>query len=291
MRKNSPRLLVGTVLSSMATAALVTAIEGIIGNRANDLFGWLLAHLALVAWLWVVLAILLFLVGYLFITLLHSYQKIEELNRRTEHMIMLDEGLFKQLTILVGEIDIEVAMRPVLRKLLRDAREAFPEARQACLCLPDPQAPEEYLMPWLLASWGEDNIPDRKFYIGGYDPAMKRGLAGEAFHHSEILITKFNREANGGKLIPTRDSYIFFGEDHTKLPYSVLVCVPIIANTDKKKPHCLGVVCFDSENQDTFDSPGVKTMLKLLGRRLAFALEIYERLQKSSLVPQQKLSK
>ena len=295
MRKKSSKpiiLLVGTILSPIAAAVAITIIEGIIGNRADDLLGWLLNHLALITWLWIAISILLFLAGYLFLALFRLHQKMGDLKHRSEHMIVMDDGLLKQLTILVSASDMEEAMRHLIKKLLHDAREAFPEVRKASLFLPDPCAPEEYLLPWLLTGWGgEGASPDQKFYIGWQDRDRKVGSAGEAFLRQEILVTKFTRDESRENLIPTRDSYIFFSDDHATLPYNALVCVPIIASASKNKPECLGVVCFDSRNQETFDSPEIRTMLKLLSRRIAVSLEIYERLQKICPIPQQKLSK
>lgn len=54
MRKNNSRafaLVIGAILSPLAVAAGNAIAQGIIGNRADDLFGWLLDHLNFITWL------------------------------------------------------------------------------------------------------------------------------------------------------------------------------------------------------------------------------------------------
>lgn len=285
-------VLIGALLSPVLAALATTVIDGIIGNRADDIFGWLLGRLTLVTGLWTVIALLTFLCGYLFVAWFRDHRRLhqerEEVGRRSKHLITLDKLLFIMLTNLVSTDEPEAGLHRLVNKLLRGAREAFPEVRKAVLFLNDQDGSKEYLELWHSAGWDvEDADPSRKFYIGNQDPHRRLGSAGEAFVHREILVTKF--EEKEGKLIPSRDSYIFFSNDHSMLPYRALVCVPVIAVTDEKKPDCLGVVCFDSENPNSFDAPETQNMLFHLGNRIAVAIKIYQRLLKICPVPQQKL--
>src|SRR5579883_322911 len=270
-------LLIGAILTPIA----LIVIDGILGSLGYNAFIWLWQLLTQSSWLWAVIGIAVgtLLVGYLFVNLIRLHQKIERLNSLSEHILGLDNGLLKMLTILVKEDNRQDAIRLLIKKLLHDAREAFPEARKASLFLPDEQ--KENLLFYLSTGWdGADGSSRRTFYIGNHDPEKKAGSAGEAFLRQKTLVTRFEKGADG--LRPTRDSYIFFDDEHSALPYSSLVCVPILL--DKKKPDCLGVVCFDSKNPNTFDPPEIQTMLDLLSVRIAVALEIFRHLQKTGLI-------
>ena len=289
MHKNWSKPLM-VLIGPVALFIGAAIFDGIIGGWATELADWLRMQLPTVTWLWVMIGFLFLLISYLFVVWFrdrhHLRQKMEELDRRSGHLIMLDSSLLRLLTILVSADDPEAAMHRLLKKLLHDAREAFPEVRKASLFLPDEQ--REYLLPWHSAGWiGEDADPCHKFYIANRDRDRLVGSAGEAFVRQEILITKF--EESEGQLVPTRGSYVFFSDDRSVLPYCALVCVPIIAITDKSTQECLGVVCFDSKDSSSFDPSEIKTMLKVLGTRIAVAIEIYQRLKKICSIPQQKL--
>lgn len=276
----SINVLVGAVLTSIALIVL----EGILGSLGYNAFLWLWQLLSQSVWFWAIAgsAVGIVLIGYLFLALFRLHQEIKGLNSRSEHIIGLDNGLLRMLAILVRKDSSDDAMRLLIKKLLHDAREAFPEARKAALFLPDEQ--KENLSFHFSTGWdGTTESRLTRFYIGSHSHERKPGAAGEAFVRQEILVTKF--EAHGSGVRATRDSYIFFGDECSRLPYNALVCVPILL--DKRKPECLGVVCFDSKNPDLFDPPEVQTMLELLSIRVAVAIEIFQRLQKSGsgLIP------
>lgn len=268
-------VLLGAILTPIALILL----DGILGSLGYNAFMWLWQLLSQSFWPWVIVGVASSgsLIGYLFVALVRMHQQINALSSRSEHMIGLDNALLLLLVLLVRRDSSDDAMRLLIKKLLHDAREAFPEARKASLFLPDER--RESLSLYLSTGWdGTTDGLKPTFYIGNHDRERKRGAAGEAFVRQEILVTKF--DAYGDGLRPTRDGYIFFDDESSRLPYGALVCVPILL--DKKKPDCLGVVCFDSKNPALFDPPEVQTMLELLSIRVAVAIEIFQRLQKSS---------
>ncbi len=85
-----------------------------------------------------------------------------------------------------------------------------------------------------------------------------------------------SKQAND-QWICDQEPYVKFQGTRPFCPYTSFVTVPIIgirANTAA----CLGVVCFDSKRNDSFDSAEIKLVLVMIARRVASAILISEKL-------------
>lgn len=280
--------IIGAIVTAISSI-LAAMVEGIIGNRADLGFSWLVdqvGHLTVITWLLVLLICSLILLSFCTVSWLRTRHELAELNRRSERLLVMDHTLLRHLSILVSVDDMDTVLHELVDKLLYDAVQEFPEVRKASLLLPDIE--REYLLIRQSSGWvGEHRDPHIRFYIGSHIHDRKGGAAGEAFLKKELIVTKFTNI--DGAIMPNRGSYVFFGDDREDLPYRSLVCVPIIAGKNVRDSECMGVICLDSKHADAFDAPSVHTILHVLSKRMAAALEIYYRLQNVCHIPQHKL--
>jgi hypothetical protein len=294
MPKNRSKYAAIFAVAGTALVFILSAMaNGIIGNWGAWLLDWLVNHITMITWLTALLIGAFFLAGFFSISWWRTRHKLSaellELDRRSEHLLSMDYSLLRLLSILISVDDTDRAMIELVDKLLYDAAQAFPEVRKASLLLPileqgqPGQLERKYLSVWRSIGWiGERR--DAKFYIDR--SGHHGGVAAEAFLNKEFIVTKFPRV--DGRIEPSRRSYLFFESEHEDLPYQSLVCVPITAGKNARDSECMGVICFDSKHPDTFDAPGVHAVLTVLGKRMAVALEIYQRLQNVCHVPQHK---
>lgn len=124
-----------------------------------------------------------------------------------------------------------------------------------------------------------------RFYIGN-DPQKQHsegiGVAGEAFLTKEIRIAHMDCTEKGWTC--TSKYFKEFSLRAHDPVYRSFVCMPIYGPPDAmtKKPSCLGVVCFDSQNRTLFDLEDVGIILRAFARRIATVLIVYRLLSEET---------
>jgi hypothetical protein len=275
-------------------ALLTAALYGVIGNGVYALVVWLwnqvpgYAHantsLSIVFPLWILSG---FVIVAWFIDRTNLRHGINTLSHAIKHVNTLDTYLVSSAPQLLSskkpECDLECEVHNIVRRLLKQAIEAFPrDVHRAILFLPDPRFNGEYLTVW--EDYGgidKDSKERKKFYIGIERPDLKKGVAGEAFHERKLIVTHIIEQ--NSRWHPDRESYICFDSENTlgsmnsHPPYTSFVCVPLIVQKGDKE--CLGVVCFDSKNSKVFDPREVTSLLFLLAARIRAIIVIYQEVQ------------
>ena len=232
-------------------------------------------------WLWIIT--ILSFGGLLAVSLLYLKNEIgsrrklraftEELHTK-EALLGLDDSLLRLITRLLEAKDVNAEMHRIIQKLLYDATELFtPKVRRGLLLRSD--AALEYLLISDYYGW-LDQIDQKKFYIGRAVPGLQRGIAGEAFITANIVIAHVQVDKNGTWKCE-KQSYISFEEDGAAPSHRSLICAPVVIGS--RPNDRLGVICFDSTDPQAFDSVRAKEVLKLLSRRIAALLLIYQELQ------------
>ena len=274
-------------------AAITKAIEGILGNRADDLLTLIWPSIQkmvatnLLSWGTTVLVMLVCCV-----LCLHFIQKSQMLAHSfaIDHkMLDLDDSLLRGLATWTPSLDAEKEMKRIITDLLLDTTAEFDGlVHRAALLLPDPS--HEYLRCWANYQMPQESVDSMKFYIGPDQSRQQRegGVAGEVFLKGELQVGHLH-QTNGIWNCEDRHHYIKFSGRRPFPPYLSFVNVPIIG-IDPNMPHssrttCLGVICFDSPDKSVFDSEASHIVLSTFARRITAALLIFK-LYQNLPVPQ-----
>ena len=304
--------LAGAGLSFVA----VTAVSGIIGNRADLLFGMstsiVIKSIEANVGTWVVVVIIcLVCLGLLFVWRIDRKRLVNSMGDLTNRLSSLTtevSGLTNQISNLTTEIgslqikldgnnqwfeladasmilmpslistqNIDTEMHRFIKKLLASATRVFSKVYGSSLFLPD-IANKEDLTIWEHYQVPTDSVMRAKCYIGPARLDRKRGVAGEAFLKKEVIVAHITKEQDeNGQWKFDKESYIPFTEEGTYPAFNSFACVPIIVGASSND--CLGVVCVDSVDIAAFDSVDVREILLRLGRYIGAALLIYRELQ------------
>jgi hypothetical protein len=277
---------------------IAMAVGGVIGNRANDAFGWFLGVLPginQILFPWIVILVVVLACGgvvcWLVTVIVRTHHEISDLEHEisdleqrnsvlnhaftTQHnLVLLDDSLLRLLASWIPSKDHENEMKSILAELLSDASAAFNgHVHRAFLLRPA----GEHLKIWTHYGMPEDTVKDLSFYVGS-DWRKQRGTAGQAFVNQELRVGHLTQAGN-----------VWVCEDRYFIPcgkrpaYRAFVAIPIIGvsptATNANTAVCLGVVCFDSLQPDIFDSEGNRDVLRVFARRIAAALLLFEQLK------------
>lgn len=269
---------------------LTSAIEGIIGNRADN--GFILLtdivsrSLNVNTWPWIITGVVLALsLVELFYFWQHDKVKLQA-NKRITRMIELDGSLLKLLANWVPDSDPVIranGKKRLLSDVIRNAIAEFNESpTRGAILLPDISG--EYLRCVASAQMPQETVDEMVFYIGDDEKRRDRegGIAGYVYHHSDKLLVTHMKQLDGGQWI-CKDfaKYVRLKELDSSMPaYKSLVSVPIFGPDPslRNKTKCIGILCFDSMNEDVFDLEEIKVLLLTLASRVASAILIEEKL-------------
>lgn len=281
--------------SAFISAFIVTALEGIVGNRADTLFTlvWSSVQAIVIANLlfwFIVLPVLLVCIG--ICMYFRRRSQFLEHARSIDHKILrLDDLLLLGLASWVPLPNIEEEKKRIITDILLGAIAEFDgHVHRAALLLPD--ASGDYLYCWTNYQMPQDSIDNMKFYIGADQSRRQResGVAGEVFLTRELQVGHL-RQVNGIWICEDCPNYMKFSGRRPFPPYLSFVNIPIIStdpNTlNPSATTCLGVICFDSPHKDSFDSKENQDILRTLSRRIAAALLIFKLYQNPSFPPTQ----
>jgi len=260
-------------------------ITQIISDRATAGFSWLINEvknsIQQNAWPWMIVGVLMVVcIG----TFLYGWQRAVILKQtldRSNRMLALDDSLLRLLASWVPSTipsDHDEQLRLTLKEVLKDSTVEFDgHVERAAILLPD--STNSCLKCWTHYQMPQESIDSMEFYIGS-DTQMQRdkgGVAGASFRGSEILVGHLSRQANG-QSICDQEYYIKFQGTRPFCPYASFVAVPIIGISAGTNTACLGIICFDSKRNDTFDSEEIKLVLAKVARRVASTILISEKL-------------
>lgn len=270
-----------SIVSVCIGALAVTAFEGIIGNRADTLFTLVWPSIEEIVHTNLVCCCLLLACIGICVYFRQRSQMLEQAFATDHKMLNLDDSLFRGLASWVPSQNTEQENKRIITDLLLDATAEFDgQVQRAALLLPD--ASREYLYCWANYQMPQESVDHMKFYIGPDKSRRQResGVAGEAFLTGELQVGHLRR-ANGDTWISEDcPSYIKFPGRRPFSPYRSFVNVPIIGvepNTpNSSHATCLGVICFDSMDQDVFDSKERQVVLRTFARRITAALLIFQ---------------
>lgn len=276
------KVMIG-ILWAVAVLVVSAAINGIIGNRADellqaliDLIGRALAH---DAWPWIVSGVIAIL-GIVGIAL--CWLQISVLQgalRQANKMVELDGSLLRLLASWQPTQRRAHQIELLLKEVLLDATTEFDgEVNRASIMLPDVK--RDFLRFWVGHNMPPESREDMEFYIGKDQLKRERdgGVAGEAFYSERLLIGHMKRIDNFW--VCDLESYKKPRGRRPYPSYRSFVNVPIMGSDPENadSTRCLGVLCFDSQNEKIFDSDEVKEVLLMLASRVAAVILISEQL-------------
>lgn len=199
------------------------------------------------------------------VTIKRTQQEYQLAFAKMQELIKLDDSLLRLLARLTLGSNYETRIKRLLREFLMDATRLFAtQVNRAYILRVDPND-QQSLAPWVDYQMSRESLERTRFYIG-QDADKPRGVAGEAYIQHRILVCRFDRNGQ-----PDSQCYVVFDARRPKPPYESLVAVPIMSPDNV----CVGVLCFDSVQRETFDSAEVQEMLSSLAGRLGSALVVY----------------
>jgi hypothetical protein len=268
-------------ITGLVTFFIGASISGIIGNRSDNLFLWIINQIGksitLSTWPWIITFIALVVsLGLALYSLRHN-RILNHALALANQIVDLDDSLLRLLASWIPTKNHEDEMQRLLAELLRDANAVFAgHVYRALILLPDEQA--EDLMPWAHVGMPQETLDHIRFHVGS-DKSKKplRGVAGESYLERKLRVTHVITEDKSWRTDCL--SFIRFTEGDHLPPYRSFVCVPVIG-ADPKAPTttvttCLGVAVFDSMNSNIFDLPESQIVLRTFARRIAAVLLIY----------------
>jgi hypothetical protein len=273
-------------IGAFCGAVIFDIIIQVIGNHADTGITWLIGQIGnsvqqnSFPWIIVVLLILVCIVA-----LLYSRQRVAILRRtldQSNKMLALDDSLLRLLAIWTpptnssGHSD---QLKLILKEILKDSTVEFEgHVERAAILLPDRTG--TFLRCWSHYQMPQESIDSMEFYIGNDSQTQrdKGGVAGASFRSGEILVGHMSKQANG-QWTCDQEHFVKFQGTRPFCPYSSFVTVPVIGiSAGTNIATCLGVVCFDSKRDNSFDSAEIKLVLGMIARRVASTLLISEKL-------------
>ena len=271
------------VVNILIGGVVVVALQGIIGNQADAAFvvvvHWILHSVDANAIPWIiVLCLLLLICGLQFYWLQHG--KIVSLAlKRANRLGDLDNSLLRNMASWISSANRTGGEKLILKDVLRDVRIAFEgHIHRAAILVPD--ATGEYLQCWSADEMPQESLDDMEFYIGS-DPKKREteaGVASLAFLNSRMHVGHMIQVSNQWVCEDFPNYYKKPQRNHPYLRYKSFVCVPIIG-TDihtRSATACLGIMCFDSQEDTIFDSEEIKTILFSVSSRIASAIILFK---------------
>lgn len=266
------------ILLAIVTFFLGAAASGIIGNRSDNFFLWIVnqvgSSVVLSWWPWVItLIVLLSSLGVIFYLIYHN----RVLNRAlvtANHIIDLDDSVLRLLASWIPSKNHDNEMKQLLAELLRDASAEFAgHVHRAFILTPDDK--KENLLIWAHIGIPQESIDRKKFYIGvDQDKKPLQGVAGNVYLERKLRVGHVLQQENTWRT--DCDCYIKFDDGKHLPPYRSFACIPIIG-PDLDSPRlsatvCLGVAIFDSMDSKVFDTSESQIVLRIFARRIATAL-------------------
>jgi hypothetical protein len=187
---------------------------------------------------------------------------------------------------------VDEKVRLLVRSVIAHTAKMCGRAPRTSLYLPSEVEPD-YLTIFESIGLDRDSIESAKWYIGqGNDPPRRagkaprgtrsappmevlpapRGTAGTVFIHKKPLVHHINPQTLRAE---EGDDYVPSPTDRHVCPYESFVSMPLL-DTDR----CLGVLCIDSPDRDTFDGDPRFTVLQPAARMLVQLLLMRQELRK-----------
>jgi transcriptional regulator with GAF, ATPase, and Fis domain len=267
-----------------------TAIQGIIGNRADAgvLWAWGLWD-ALGGW-WTVTTVVLVVVS----AVLGFWggrwcadQITDESAETMEGLLDIDDSLLRLLPSVADPSSDtnrqRAALKRVITETLQDIAEAFGDHVSRSIVLL-PRGDKPWLTAFAHYRMPAETLRSSRYYIGndGKNPDQVR-LAGAVFLEGNQTIVRFNR--NGKQWFPDDHRWTRLNSTGAVPNYRAIAVIPIRWGDER-----LGVLCLDSMNRDMFDSPDTQELLATLGTRVAAPIMLFRRMQAGQLVSARRLS-
>src|SRR5258708_9030709 len=224
LRNLSPRAkaAIWAGVSAVSLFILLADLSGLIGNGTYVLTPWLLNQMLrfirVSSPLWVVVfpswVLLLAVIAVLLVGWINSKRRVRRLSNAINHLNNLDDTLVNCAPQLLfpkkSGYGLEVKVRSIVKRLLKQATEAFPrDVHRAVFFRPE----GKYLKLWEeCGGIDTDSRKRKKFYIGEEQrPGMKRGVAGEAFHKLSVIVVHI-KDYKGSWKSDNEEVYICFDE-------------------------------------------------------------------------------
>lgn len=196
----------------------------------------------------------------------------------TAKLFAADDGLLRLLPNLITLGDRNKVAKQTANQYLRDTVGIFGEIGLRALILCPDRRNTTLLSPWESLNMSSDTLKNCKFYIGD-DIRRRRGVAGETYKRRAMRIVHF-KEVHG-EWRADDDAYYSFKGEETNPPFRSFASVPILTVDSARRPtECLGVLCIDSTENDTFDNPEDRQLLLIIANRLSALLRIYQHLER-----------
>ena len=215
----------------------------------------------------------------------YKSRKLNKALTATDSITELDDSLLRLLTNLVSKHelkskqDLQKETQRLLHELLRDAtRTILGEQNRgsAAILIPNSSTPnEEYLEILVSHRISSLSVARTKYYIG--EDELKeddRGTEGVAFLKKRACTGYIKQKEDG--IWFCEDTNFINNDDFRMQPlYRSFVNVPIIGPKSGGDVKCLGIICFYSQDLNTFDTLQSQALLQSISRRTAAALSIY----------------
>jgi hypothetical protein len=278
----SPSFIWQNILSVFIGAFMLTALEGIVGNRADTFFTLIwpsIQSMAVANWLsWFTVTLVLLCCIVICVYFILRSKKFEHAFTTGRKMLSLDDTLLRGLASWRPSLSTEKEMKHIITSLLLDAIAQFDgDVHRAALLLPD--ASEEYLCCWASYQMPQESVDNMKFYIGPDQSRRQResGVAGEVFLTGELQVGHLRKVNRGTWVCEDHHSYVKLSRRRSSPAYLSFANVPITdIDHQSSLSTCLGVICFDSMSRDVFDSSANQVVLRTIARRITAALLIFK---------------
>lgn len=282
------RFISRAAITAAIMGVLGAVFYGILGNRADALFLWFLQLMTSSyqanLWPWIIMAALLVLFSIATFFMLRQIGSLSRTLKSTSNLVELDDSLLRILASWVPPLptDRDIQVQRTLKEVLRDATVEFNgHVGRAAILLPNSAG--DFLECWVHYQMPQESIDDMKFYIGS-DPQIQSdrgGVAGAVYRDQEIVVGHMTQRKNGHWICDDCEDYVKFHGTRPFPPYRSFVNIPIItvsSGAGHSNLICLGVICFDSMDEDVFDSKDVKVVLLSIARRVAATILICNQL-------------
>ena len=212
--------------------------------------------------------------------LLKEAQKaLEEAQNLADDLNKLDMTLLDLLAFIHSSTqDLDNQMKQVARIIFLLTLKILKDVQSASLFRPDI---DRVLTVWAYHELNDDSVKIKCY--GGSLPQddSPRGVAGEAFKERKTIVTHISE--HNGEWMADSKSYIFLNREILEskrkiiypIPYNSMICVPLIQDGYQEP---LGVLCFNSNKPEAFNTKEAKDRVQILGDRFISILLMYEKL-------------
>lgn len=244
---------------------LLAAVTGIIGNRADSGFLWVISRINQPLPVPASVTLLVFL-----ILLVFPIAKVAELEYArviATKIIELDDVLFRSLSDLHSSPDPQKALKRIVESYLSHVLEIFDEYIGVVVYIPDEQ--KEYLYPWTYRGIPQEQLANVSFSISGTEEKTPlRGVAGTVFLEGKLRIVHFSQRE--GRWLSNDSAFRYFENVSIDGKVQSMASIPIIDSSKSS----IAVLCIISPYYKLFDSDRIQQVLLAIAQRLSTTMSL-----------------